>query len=235
MSSMTHMVQITLDTRRLTRWSSDRRMDAGDMGYVSHALLCDAVGDLRPQPFVATEKMGRVKLLGYARATDTEMKAAVAETAEPEVAACILDIVSKPMPDSWSAGQRLRFSLRAAPTRQGHHPDGSRKEGDAILFEEPGADRYATYMKWLTARFGAAATLENCELMGFRTLKACRRAVLSGNGKRPAMSAMVPDASFEGTLRIGEPSAFSALLRGGVGRHKAFGFGALMLRPAKAA
>src|SRR4051794_6559194 len=55
----THMVQITLDARKLTKWAIDRRIDAGDLGYTCHALLCDAVGGLRPKPFAAEEKMGR--------------------------------------------------------------------------------------------------------------------------------------------------------------------------------
>jgi len=227
---ITYMVQITLDTPKLTRWALDRRMDAGDLGYVCHALLCDAIGDLRPKPFTAEEKLGRVKVLGYAGSDASAMKTCMAETAEPEVEACIIDIVSKVMPAEWLAGKRFRFKLRVAPTRQGHHADGVRFEKDAMAFAAEGADRYETYLQWLSERLQRAASLESCEMTGFRTMKACRRSVV-GSGKRPAKAVSLPDAHFEGTLKVVDPDQFLEALRGGIGRHKAFGFGALMLRP----
>ena len=229
-----HMVQITLDARKLTKWALERRMDAGDLGYVCHALLCDAVGDLRPKPFSAEEKMGRVKVLGYAAADAAAMRACVSETAEPEVSACILDIASKLMPSEWHEGRRYRFQLRVAPTRQGHHADGKRFERDAMALAGEKADRYETYLSWLSERLQGAASIESCEMTGFRIMRACRRAVV-GSGKRPAKAVSLPDAKFEGTLKITNPVLFADTLRTGIGRHKAFGFGALMLKPAGAA
>ena len=41
-----------------------------------------------------------------------------------------------------------------------------------------------------------------------------------------------PDVTVDGTLEIIEPEAFANLLIRGVGRHCAFGFGMLLLRPA---
>jgi CRISPR system Cascade subunit CasE len=41
-----------------------------------------------------------------------------------------------------------------------------------------------------------------------------------------------PDASFEGVLTVAEPGAFALLLARGIGRHRAFGFGMVLLRPA---
>jgi CRISPR system Cascade subunit CasE len=40
-----------------------------------------------------------------------------------------------------------------------------------------------------------------------------------------------PDAVLEGVLEVVDGEAFAALLRRGVGRHRAFGFGMLLLRP----
>ena len=40
-----------------------------------------------------------------------------------------------------------------------------------------------------------------------------------------------PDVVFAGRLRVTEPAAFGAWLGRGVGRHCAFGFGMLLLRP----
>jgi CRISPR system Cascade subunit CasE len=40
-----------------------------------------------------------------------------------------------------------------------------------------------------------------------------------------------PNAVLEGHLMVRDPVAFRALLARGVGRHRAFGFGMLLLRP----
>ena len=41
------------------------------------------------------------------------------------------------------------------------------------------------------------------------------------------------NGTVEGTLTVGDPDAFSRLLARGIGRHRAFGFGMLLLRPAR--
>jgi len=47
---------------------------------------------------------------------------------------------------------------------------------------------------------------------------------------RRAHSVERPDVAFEGTLEVTDANAFDALLRRGIGRHRAFGFGMLLLR-----
>jgi CRISPR system Cascade subunit CasE len=42
-----------------------------------------------------------------------------------------------------------------------------------------------------------------------------------------------PDAVLAGQLRVTSPDAFAQLLANGLGRHRAFGFGLLLLRPAR--
>jgi CRISPR system Cascade subunit CasE len=42
-----------------------------------------------------------------------------------------------------------------------------------------------------------------------------------------------PNAVLEGTLTVGDPDAFARLLARGIGRHRAFGFGMLLLKPAR--
>ena len=48
----------------------------------------------------------------------------------------------------------------------------------------------------------------------------------------PAATSEGPDAVLAGVLEVTDGEAFAALLRRGVGRHRAFGFGMLLLRPA---
>ena len=50
--------------------------------------------------------------------------------------------------------------------------------------------------------------------------------------KRHARYSEGPDAVMRGVLTITDPDAFSSLLASGIGRHRAYGYGMLLLRPA---
>jgi CRISPR system Cascade subunit CasE len=56
-----------------------------------------------------------------------------------------------------------------------------------------------------------------------------------GPNRRARPGLRKPDVTFRGMLEVVEPGAFEALLRRGVGRHRAFGFGMLLLRPHRGA
>jgi CRISPR system Cascade subunit CasE len=90
-------------------------------------------------------------------------------------------------------------------------------------------------MKWLIQRFKTVGTIDDCEMKGIRIKSACRRSLIGDTAKLRARRILIPDVEFEGTLCIGSQTDFVHLLRNGIGRHKAFGFGALMLRPPRAA
>ena len=66
--------------------------------------------------------------------------------------------------------------------------------------------------------------LESATLASFQRTRAVRRL-------RGAYSEG-PDALMRGTLEITDGSAFTKLLAGGIGRHRAYGYGMLLLRPA---
>ena len=42
---------------------------------------------------------------------------------------------------------------------------------------------------------------------------------------------MAPDATIHGTLRVSDPDRFAEALRRGVGRHRTYGYGMVLLRP----
>jgi CRISPR system Cascade subunit CasE len=197
--------------------------------------MCDAYGEWRLQPFSVEEKMGRVKVLGYGAVGADEMRRLRLEAAEPETANCVVSEDSKVMPSIWDTGRRFAFRLRVAPTRQGHDPDGKRVERDAVLCDKVGADRETIYRQWLEERLGNAVSLERCDIERFSILEAVRRSDRGKSGKRPARVIGLPDVVFSGSLTVSDSEQFAAILRKGVGRHRSFGFGALMLRPARAA
>ena len=118
------------------------------------------------------------------------------------------------------------------------------KQADAGALAGPRVpvDREQVYREWLTrelARDGAS-TLESAQLVSFQRAPLIRRTqatpsvLLGGQGEQRAAHRLErPDARMQGTLTVADPAAFRALLARGLGRHRAFGFGMLLLRPAR--
>jgi CRISPR system Cascade subunit CasE len=149
------------------------------------------------------------------------------------------------MPDL-KAGRRLGFELRACPivrlSSSIEVPDKHGKpqryeaghEVDAwvhrrFMARQPvEVDRETAYTGWLRDRLATAAELKAARLDGFRRLRLVRR---NHAAIRKAAILERPEALLRGTLEIRDATAFRSLLARGVGRHCAFGFGMLLLRP----
>lgn len=67
-------------------------------------------------------------------------------------------------------------------------------------------------------------------MIAFQRTRVLRRPVQPGAG-RAHVESEGPDATLRGCLRIEDGAGFAALLGRGVGRHRAFGFGMLLLTP----
>lgn len=94
--------------------------------------------------------------------------------------------------------------------------------------------REAVYRDWLAERLKRAANLE-LDDNGIPTAKLVRfgRAVsVRRDSEHKNRGSEGPDATIQGTLVVQDEAAFAALLANGVGRHKAYGYGMLLLRPA---
>lgn len=65
------------------------------------------------------------------------------------------------------------------------------------------------------------------QLEGFRIVRLLRKA--EGAGRRDFLA---PQAKLGGILTVQDGTAFQTLLARGIGRHRAFGYGMLLLRPA---
>lgn len=111
--------------------------------------------------------------------------------------------------------------------------------------ERPEIMRDTVYRDWLARHLSPAADLarfEIAELKRSMLLRPRQRAqdawgprelVQVGLLKRGAKGEQggSPDATFHGQLTVTDPAAFHDLLARGVGRHRSFGFGMLLLRP----
>ena len=87
--------------------------------------------------------------------------------------------------------------------------------------------REEVYREWLSVRLdrkgGASLDLEQTKLVSFQRTRAVR--------KLHTRHSEGPDAVLRGILTVTDPDAFAKLLADGVGRHRAYGYGMLLLRP----
>jgi len=252
-----HLARLPVDLPALARAAGERgwtrgRHAAFDEGKALHHLLGEAFGPGMLQPFrlVVAPRARAGTLWAYTAADADALResaspAALSEAAEAALPVSRLD--TKPIPDIAAPGRRLGFDIRLRPVvrlasaieapqdRAGRRRHGFKagSEIDAFLAEAlrdsnrdamqaMGRSREATYVKWFADRLGDAAEIENVRLAAFR-----RSRVARGTGP----GAEGPDAILHGTLVVRNREAFADRLRRGVGRHKAYGFGMLLLRP----
>ena len=242
------LLRLLPDPNRLSTWATRHGALSpdGDFGYALHALLSAAFGDLAPKPF--SYQGGRQGLLAYTSATQASLRLN-AQLAAPDVALALGldDLQARPFPTDWQTGQCLGFEVRVRPVVR----TGEGRERDAFLHSidvnnddahsAPSSEhsalalRTAVYAEWLTKQLSLndAAQITEAHLESFRLTRVLRKEGRGEDGKRKATNNSGPDAVFKGQLQVGNGEAFASLLARGVGRHRAFGFGMLLLRPAR--
>ena len=247
-----HLVRAPIETGLLARWAGERgwaetRRAVFDEGRALHHLVTEALGPgaLRCFRLLVPPTKSAGNLYAYSAMDAAALRAAGRAHALPEHLNILrLDgLMSKTMPKEWRAGQRLGFDLRARPIRRLRSalngPEkiiDTGKEIDAFLLEalrehpeapdgmeKEGRTREAVYFDWLTEQLAPAAQLDRSasRLARFRRVRVVR-------GKHDSEG---PDATIHGVLAVTDSTAFSALLARGVGRHRAYGYGMLLLRP----
>ena len=239
-----HMIRADLDIREFHRWAGSRGLiirSAFDEGFAMHCLLTESFGELAPKPFRVIIPRGRGRaygcLYGYAHADADALCAAASLYADP-LQSLILPasrIDSKPIPTAWRAGQRLGFETLVRPiVRRARGADRPGREADAFQAEAELHDkgcmrrtREDVYKDWLKKRLQAngASQLEEASLAMFQRVRTVR--------KLHARASEGPHAVMRGSLMVTDASAFSRMLAQGIGRHKAYGYGMLLLRPVR--
>lgn len=239
------LLKIPLRAERLASVARQRRLPLSvlDDGYLAHCVLRGLWSDLAPAPFVLRTQGRLLEVWGYSRATASELvdhARAFADPALLDVVDQLGDIASREMP-TFQSGRRIGFNLRACPVvRLASELHGHRAgaEIDAFLarcFSE-GPDvavsREEVYDHWLRERLGDSArtgvAVERVHLAAYTRERLIRR---TQGTERKAHRIERPDARFEGDLVINDGLRFLQYLSRGVGRHRAFGFGALIVVP----
>ena len=232
------------------RGTKGQERDAGlDEGRALHHLLTESFGQRVLHPFrlfVAPQaKQGHV--YAYSSADHAALLEVVQACAMPE-AQTVFDLqglATKAMPENLSAGRRMGFEIRVRPVSRLLKPlpysGGAFAKGaelDAFLIEalrrfpldsasqetmlQAGRTREAVYTDWLAQKLADSATL----VPGIRLTRFER-----DRAARMGSSIEGPNAILQGDLIIDHPENFQKLLAGGIGRHKTYGYGMMLLRP----
>ena len=256
-----HMIRADIDALQFRRWMGTRRLVDDDHAMHCLLTECFGRDIApKPFRLMLPHDGRHGTLYGYARSSADELRDTASLFACPlqEKALPLASLDSKPMPSLWQVGRRLGFEVRirpvVRPTKNAgqrecdrHYlkekKDGSRqtcphcrprKECDAFQYEaikfprgEMKRSREEIYGEWLQARFeqkgGAIMDLKTTKLVSFRRTRAIR--------KLRSRYSEGPDALMRGELEIIDGAKFAKMLTSGIGRHKAYGHGMLLLRP----
>ncbi|MEO5349249.1 MAG: type I-E CRISPR-associated protein Cas6/Cse3/CasE [Magnetococcus sp. YQC-3] len=236
MSDSLFMVQLQLPAGLVFRQLAHSEGPGTDDGYRLHAVLTALFGDMAPKPF-CFRTVGRwVEVLGYTDQGADVLLDKARLFAEPAwVTALEGRLYSKSIP-LVPSGQRLGFRINVLPTvRTCNNQCRKGAEVDAWLvaqLRQPAGsaplNREVVYSGWFRQAIEGqgGVRLESFGLSGLRGIRLARR-----NRDGAFCRSDQREAVFHGILETTDAVAFRALLRRGVGRHRAFGFGMLRLIP----
>ncbi|MCL6555566.1 MAG: type I-E CRISPR-associated protein Cas6/Cse3/CasE [Burkholderiales bacterium] len=229
--STLHLIRLPLYPPRLIRFAFEHgiRQEDETLGYTLHAWLTALFGEAAPKPFRYFER--RQEVLAYAP-VDAQSLLMIAEERGSLAALAALDTenaASKPMPTQWRAGQRLHLEVLACPvSRKGE------EEKDVYLRaldrqNDATPSRAEVYRQWFARQWQEAVALEQVELLGMSARARLLRRARDGGNR--LLSIERPQALFAAEAVIREPTRFADYLKRGIGRHRAFGFGMVLLAP----
>jgi CRISPR system Cascade subunit CasE len=243
-----HLVKIPLRPEKLVAVARQRGLPLCDLddGYLSHCVLREIWQERAPSPFVVRDHGRALDLWGYTEATSSDLVDHARAFGDPALLSVITDldlIATKPMP-RFDEGRRLGFRLRACPiVRLARAVNGHQcgAEVDAFLARcfivgsDVAVNREQVYRDWLTTRLNCPDVTgvrgSGVRIAGMKRGRVVRRTHAGPGKPREAHRLERPDVHFEGELIVVNSERFGEWLGHGVGRHRAFGFGAVILVP----
>ena len=239
-----HLVKVPLRAAGLAGVARRKHVPVYDVdeGYLAHCVMRELWQDAAPAPFLLRGRGRTLEAWGYSRTAADDLVAR-AQMCLPEQVACIEDlndIASRPVP-RLDPGRRIGFQLRACPVvrlASATHGHQAGAEVDAFLArcfsvpEDVTVAREHVYREWIARRLAdesaVGAGLESVRVASMTRECLVRR---TRGEVRHARRLERPDVRFEGVLVVSDPDRLLDCLARGIGRHRAFGFGAMMLVP----
>ena len=235
------LVECLLDQKALAHFARGQGLLKGvrgpDWKYIVHAWLGAAFGQNAPKPWrLFADQRRPLRILGYDAISSSELMEILREFANPLASRVLIQgkVATKPMP-RFREGARLGFEVLVCPV--GRKTD-SGVEKDLYLMamdseDRKGVSRETLYAYWVKERMEAAGAVEveKMTMKGLQLSWNLRKRQPKGGSHRKAVWIRRPEALMTGTLLIRDSDAFHKLLAKGIGRHRAFGFGMICLKP----
>jgi len=210
-----------------------------DIGYLTHCALTGLWGSRSPRPFLILDQEEResvVPVLGYFQVPKTylsnqqviQLQEELLDLAKINAAIDVYNMVdwssfqAKPLPNQWTPGRVYRFRVRCVPVQRIHG-----REMDIFpKFGRP-QDRNRVYSSWIERQFSKyGVSVLDCSMERFQLSTQFRR---TQGEHRKGVVFQSPDAIMSGVLRIEDPVGFSRLLCEGIGHHRGFGYGLVLI------
>lgn len=233
-----HLVELEIDLMALHAFLHREGLSGEDanLSYGVHAWMKSAFGEFGPQPWrLFVDKSRPSRILGYSSHDAGRLRRKMVEYADPFVLRVCPNpevmMASKIMP-AWQLGRTMGFQTLFCPVGRKAR---SGIEKDLFLIRadhhEDGLEREEIYAQWVKKRFAAfSTTVEDIRLSGFRLVRQMRQ-TQTRSERRRRRTITRPQALMDGILTVGDPDEFTRLLSRGLGRHRAFGYGMILLRP----
>lgn len=240
-----HLVKIPLRAEKMAAIALHLKIAIRDLddGYLAHCILRKLWQDHAPAPFALRGRGRSIDVWGYTKSDAAALISHARGFGDPALLGAIDDIeaiASKPMP-RFAEGQRVGFHLRACPIVRLSKPRGGHRAGaeiDAFLAQclkvgrDVAVSREEVYRDWLRTRLmdssASGISVERIKIAGFARERLTRR---THSETREAKRIERTDVRFEGELVVSAGDRFLKQIARGIGRHRAFGFGALFLVP----
>lgn len=227
-----YLLQADIDMRNLARWSAAEGHSDPDRSL--HSLVYHTFGkDKVPRAFAAMPHEANPKeharFLAYT-GMDAPALQELARSNQSIITAGIMNpftFRTTSLPQTWQKGTTLAFQVRLIPT---YRATRSGSEQDVHHRDDAAPTRQESYCNWLARLMRRKAGAEPAEHTLHVTRYASRR-VKRSEGQQWIV---LPDVTIEGVCTITNSQTWNNALQLGIGRHKAYGYGMLLLRPVRA-
>jgi len=226
-----HLVRVPVRPPQLLRFATVHGItqEEDGLGYTLHAWLAALFAEAAPKPFRYFER--RQEVLAYARYEAEELRQRAQTFADPVAWAALQPdgLLSKPMPAEWRTGRRLNIEVLTCPVSR---KDSEEKDIFLRALDRLGAaapSRGETYRQWFLRQWDGAVQFERLDLLGIEARARLLRRARNGSSRLRVIER--PQALFRGRAIIQDANRFATVLARGIGRHRAFGFGMVLLSP----
>lgn len=202
-----------------------RRIGGHELGWVLHHAIGDACAAPPPAPFmVAAESDALVHVLAFSRTPLAQLRAVGAAVCAAKGwserhGGVLWDQAQELALPATDPGRCYRFRVRAAVIKR------VKRGGRHVEMPMPYGERPA----WLSAQMSGCSVIGGIEVVP-GLLATTRRAQWASGGKSgPPVRIDVPVIDASGALTVTDTTLFKSTLARGIGRHRSYGLGMLVL------